>query len=290
MPGALFSVWGKDERDVWVVGSDAKDGHGPLVLHYDGTRWIRKAVVSTGDLWWVHGFENGLVFMGGTDGTVLRFDAGRFTRVATPNHDVTVFGIWGARRECLGGGRRRPYGTGAFMWRLAGDRFEDVGPSPSHRETLSPIKVWGPEKRRLDRRSPGTSMHSTVRASARRPGRPRPLFTVHARSAGDLYAAVGGADLGVLIERGANAPWKSAAVPSGTRTLFGVWLTAQGGYAVGDDGTVLSRSSGAWVDERTGLAKGKGLHSVWMDATSGVWAAGGDILAPPTGQACSFTR
>src|SRR5262245_43354297 len=35
LPGALISVWGTSENDVWTVGGDPGDG--PTVLHYDGT-------------------------------------------------------------------------------------------------------------------------------------------------------------------------------------------------------------------------------------------------------------
>src|SRR5687767_13230625 len=39
--GALLSVWGTSERDVYVVGADSRDGYGPTALHYDGTGWTR---------------------------------------------------------------------------------------------------------------------------------------------------------------------------------------------------------------------------------------------------------
>jgi hypothetical protein len=285
LPGALFSVWGRNEHDVWVVGSDANDGHGPLVLHYDGSRWLRMAASPAGDLWWVHGFDGGPVFMGGSNGTIVRFDSGRFTRIAAPRTAGTVFGIWGASASDVWAvGGDVIYGTGAFVWRLVGDRFEDVGQLPiPGTDVIAYFKVWGTGRDDVwFVGTPGLSMHyDGVHLERVDPGVPDPLFTVHARPARDLYAAVGGADLGVLVERNEGTAWSSAAVPSGTRTLFGVWLTAEGGYAVGDKGTVLSRAGGAWANERTGIVLDKGLHSVWVDPALGVWAAGGDILTPP---------
>ena len=51
LPGALLSVWGTSESDVWTVGGDARDGTGPLVLHYDGTAWSRvETGLTAGDL------------------------------------------------------------------------------------------------------------------------------------------------------------------------------------------------------------------------------------------------
>lgn len=287
LPGGLFSVWGNTENDVWVVGSDGNDGHGPMVLHYDGARWVRRTALPSGDLWWVHGFDRGPVYMGGSKGTIVRFESGRFTRVATPRTSGTVFGIWGSSSSDVWAvGGDIVYGTGAFVWRLSGDRFEDAGPLPiPPNDVIAYFKVWGTGTGDVwFVGTPALSMHfDGSRFERVDPGVGDPLFTVHARGAGDLYAAVGGADFGVLIERSANASWSPAHVPEGTHTLFGVWLTDESGYAVGEDGTVLARSSGGWAVERTGLASGKGLHSVWVDSASGIWAVGGDIGSPPYG-------
>ena len=95
LPNALLSVWGTSASDVWTVGSDTGDGKGPLVLHFDGTSWERKETGSTGDLWWVFGFADGPVYVGGEGGKILRYTNGTFTRLTTPGTAV-VSGIWGA--------------------------------------------------------------------------------------------------------------------------------------------------------------------------------------------------
>ncbi|HEX2881555.1 MAG TPA: hypothetical protein VHO25_18625, partial [Polyangiaceae bacterium] len=52
--GALLSVWGRSSSDVWAVGGDSGDGTGPLVLHYDGSRWQQlQTGQDAGTLWWV---------------------------------------------------------------------------------------------------------------------------------------------------------------------------------------------------------------------------------------------
>jgi hypothetical protein len=122
------------------------------------------------------------------------------------------------------------------------------------------------------------------------PGVPDPLFTVHASPSGSDYAVVGGSDLGVLLERTSAGSWSQAALPQGTPLLTGVWLTDDGGFTTGAQGTVLSRRRGAWTVEATGLSTEKALHSVWVDPAGGVWAAGGDVLVPPFGNGVLIHR
>ena len=72
LPGALLSVSGSSDTDVWAVGSDSNDGKGPLVLQFDGASWKRYLTGITGDLWWAHVCPNGRIFAGGSLGTILR--------------------------------------------------------------------------------------------------------------------------------------------------------------------------------------------------------------------------
>ena len=96
LPGALLSVWGTSTTDVWVAGANSLDGQGPQVYHYDGLSWTRMdPVVSGGDLWWVFGFEEGPVFVGGENGIILRYEDGEVEKMSTPFTGV-VYGIWGA--------------------------------------------------------------------------------------------------------------------------------------------------------------------------------------------------
>jgi hypothetical protein len=41
LPAAVLSVSGTSSSDVYAVGADARDGHGPYVIHYDGSTWKR---------------------------------------------------------------------------------------------------------------------------------------------------------------------------------------------------------------------------------------------------------
>ena len=66
LPSALMSVDGTSSRDVYFAGADK--GSGPLVVHFDGERWSQLSTGVRGDLWWVHAFDDGSAFFGGTGG------------------------------------------------------------------------------------------------------------------------------------------------------------------------------------------------------------------------------
>lgn len=293
LPGALISVWGTSSTDVWAVGSDTHDGRGPLVLHFDGTRWVRRVASASGDLWWVHGFANGPVFAGGSNGAVFRYDkdsngtGGHFTAVPAPKTKGTVFGIWGtSAKDVWAVGGDTTFGTGSFVWHSDGTAFVEWTDLPVDAKTFSAFfKVWGTSA--TDAwvvGSGGVTLHydgkgfSHVAAPVA-----DPLFTVHVAPGGRRTAVVGGFDLGVLLERNGASDWQAASLPDGTRQLFGVALTSSSGWAVGADTAVLSGASGAWKREKTGLVADKALHAVWVDPENGVWAVGGDVLTPPLG-------
>jgi hypothetical protein len=294
LPAALTTVWGTNQNDVWVAGSDTQDGLGPMVLHFEAGAWTRKRTASQGDLWWVHGFPGGPILFAGSEGTVLRFTGGRFQRIAAPRTYGTVYGVWGADpTDVWAVGGDPVYGTGAFVWRYTNGRFESVGPLPvPATEVVAYFKVWGTSRDDVwIVGTPGILLHYDGTTLARMdPGVPDPLFTVHASPSGSDYAVVGGSDLGVLLERTSAGSWSQAALPQGTPLLTGVWLTDDGGFTTGAQGTVLSRRRGAWTVEATGLSTEKALHSVWVDPAGGVWAAGGDVLVPPFGNGVLIHR
>jgi hypothetical protein len=292
LPGALASVWGTSEKDVWLAGSDAHDGLGPLVLHLSSGKWLRMRTGATGDLWWVHGFDDGSVFFVGSEGQIHRYAHGRFRRVESPRTRGTVYGVWGSGpNDVWAVGGDPIYGTGAFVWRYAGDHFESAGTLPvAPDDVIAYFKVWGTSANDVwIVGTPGIVLHyDGSRLERVDPGVFEPLFTVHA--AGSAYAVVGGADLGVLLEKSAGAVWSRAPLPDGTGLLTGVWLTGASGYAVGAQGTVLTRTRAGWIDAKTGISTTKALHSVWIDPTGDVWTVGGDVLFPPYGSGMLIHR
>ncbi len=143
---ALLSVSGRSERDVFAVGADR--GAGPLVLHYDGETWQRMSTGSRGDLWWVHAFADGPVFMAGAYATILKHEGDTFTRMKTPGIGVnTIYGLWGPAPDDL-------YAVGSitgrngFIWHYDGKEWKDLPlpadlPLTDKHDIPGFFKVWG---------------------------------------------------------------------------------------------------------------------------------------------------
>lgn len=288
LPGALMSVWGTSPTDVWAVGADA--GSGPTVLHFDGADWSEVETGTEGDLWWVFGFANGPVYMGGSGGTILRYAGGELTRMTTPGTGV-VFGIWGASENDLwavggeAGGSR-----GAFAWRLepASDTWQlapGFPPGLAETDALWKVSGAGPDDVWMVGTG-GKAVHFDGQALTESfIGLAESLFTVHASAR--RFAAAGGFGTGLLLEREAGSsasdPWTDVS-PADAPALIGVCLGESGGYAVGEFGYVARRTADGWSGEETGFELELGvrsLHSVWIDPEGGVWAAGGQIRVPP---------
>lgn len=282
LPGALLSVWGTSSQDVWVVGADSLDGQGPTVLHFDGSEWTRLVTpVSQGNLWWVFGFADGPVYLGGEGGLILRYQDGSFTRMETPAAS-TVFGIWGATPDDVWAVGGDSDATGGFAWRLQGDTW---APEPSLPADVSAgAAVWKVYGTAADDAwfvgSNGVALHWD--GTSLRPGDTgvgSSLFTVHA--AGDRYVAVGGAASGIIVEYEGDA-WTNVTPDPPPQGLSGVALGPDGGgIAVGAYGSVYARQDGSWTQEDLGFNVAPNLHGSWIDEGGGVWAAGGQTYSPP---------
>ena len=273
---ALISVWGTSASDVYAVGSDA--GQGPIVLHFDGAEWERLTTGAAGDLWWVHGFEGGPVFLGGAGGQILRYENGSFAAETTPG-TLTVFGIWGSSPSdvwAVGGGGV----DGAFAWRYDGAGWTDVPLPAGVREDVSLFKVWG---RAADDvwlvGTEGAALHWDGTAFEKADAKTtRTLFTVHADA--ERFTAVGGFGAGVIVENDGSG-WIDVTPADGFRQMIGVSTTSAGAFAAGDFGSVLERRDGAWAEVEHGLEVFDSFHAVWVDPEGGVWAVGGQVQSLP---------
>jgi len=280
LPGALISVSGTSEHDVWTVGGDPGDGSGAFVLHFDGTEWRRLSTGQNVDLWWVHAFPNGPVFLGGTAGTILRYEAGNFTEMATPS-DATVFGIWGTTPDDLWAVGGKPTEPGsAFVWRWDGASWAAPSGLPAI-PINSWFKVWG--RANDDVRIVGMDgamlefdgQSFSVPAAITN----RRLLTVYAEPAG-RWTAVGGSASAVVLEDDGGG-WKDVSPDPSTPAMVGVRSFGERAWAAGSGGHVLTRVDGAWRPEPLGFDIVNDFHSVWIDPTGDVWIVGGDILAVP---------
>jgi hypothetical protein len=280
LPGALLSVWGTSGKDVWSVGGDARDGSGPLMIHFDGTSWKRMPTgLTAGDLWWVFGFAGGPVFAGGGGGTIVRCQSGACTKMTTPGTD-TVFGLWGSSPTdmwAVGGNAD----TRGFAWRLKGDAWVAEPSLPA--DVVMTASIWKVFGRSANDAwlvgAKGISFHWNGTTLEKGPtGVGSSLFTVHASKS--RYAAVGGDVSGVVVENDGSG-WKFALNPA-TYGLTGVALTdGDIGYAVGQYASVYARDSKGWREEDTKLSIRNDLHGVWIDPDGAVWAVGGKTASFP---------
>ena len=277
LPAALTSIWGTSAQDIWAVGGDPDDS-GSTVMRFDGSEWANLTTETSGDLWWVFGFKGGPVFMSGESGLILQYKDGSFEHMQTPG-TATVYGIWGTSPNdmwAVGGN----VSSGAFAWRYDGNTWiEAEGFPPVLARSASLFKVWG-------RASDDVWMVGTQgiilhydgnRITQVASGTERNLFTVNGD--GTRIAAVGGFGTGVIVENEGNR-WQDV-TPAGTPHVIGVWLNGDASYAVGIEGVVLRRISGGWTRVDTGLNIREAFHSVWVDPSGGIWAVGGQVLAPP---------
>jgi hypothetical protein len=260
------------------------------VLHFDGAAWARLETGASGDLWWVFGFENGPVFLGGEGGLLLRYEGGAFTRMTTPGTAI-VTGIWGASVDDVWAvGAESGGARGAFAWRLQNGTWQNASGFPAGLvDTDALWKVWGRAANDVWLvGSAGKTLHwdgaSFTSLSA---GTGESLFTVHANAS--RVVAVGGFGTGKLVEN-TGSGWVNAS-PAEAPSLIGVALTESGaGFAVGQYAAVYSRSDAGWAEERTGFNLNESLHSVWVDPAGGVWAVGGDVLTFPLKNGCLLHR
>ncbi|PRQ07882.1 hypothetical protein [Enhygromyxa salina] len=282
LPGALLSVWGTSSTDVWAVGGDSLDGLGPTILHFDGEAWTRmESGLSQGNLWWVFGFEDGPVFMGGEGGVILRYEGGEFTSMTTPGTG-TVFGIWGASPDEVWAVGGTSAAAGGFAWRLSGDTWTPEPSLPADVSSNGAIwKLFGTSK---DDAwlvgSNGVALHWDGAAlELGESGVGSSLFTVHASEG--RYVAVGGAATGIISEY-EDGQWTVVPADPPAPGLSGVALGEDDfGVAVGSFGAVYTRSSTGWTQEDLGFNLAMTLHAAWIDDQGCVWAVGGQVYSPP---------
>lgn len=282
LSAGLISVWGASAEDVWTVGGVPPGESEALVMRFDGATWNRVSTGARADLWWVHGVPGGTVFLAGADGTILRFKDGAITRMETPGRGL-VYGVWGTSEDdvwAVGG-----FGSsGAFAWRYDGSVWTALELPDGLTDRVSLFKVWGRSADDVWLVGGGaTLLHwngQWLEAADFHPAGPSaadPLFTVHAR--GGLAAAVGGFSSGLILENPGSG-WVNV-TPAGTPPLIGVWLTGEGGFAVGHNGVVFRREKGSWREEPLDAPVQETLHAVWADPAGNAWAVGGHILTQP---------
>ena len=275
LDGALLSVWGSAEDDVWTVGGDAGDG--PMVMHWDGSAWQTLDAGSAGDLWWVFGFSGGPVYMGGAGGRVLTYQDGGFDVMETPAATPVVFGIWGCSADDVWAvGGNFGGGAGGFAWHLEGGEWVshplpdgEVRPVwKAFGKSCDDVRFIGEGGLSFSWDGSGFTPEAT--------GVGESLFTNTLD--GDRYIAVGGISGIVLEDEGGG--WEDVS-PGGAPGFNGVCARDGEAYAVGQFGAVYRRDADdGWVEDATPPTQ-ETLHACWVDPSGGLWAVGGQVLAAP---------
>lgn len=282
---ALMSVHGSSPDDVWIVGADR--GEGPLVLHWDGNGWERKATGHSGDLWWVQAHADGSVYMSGSGGLVLRYQDDVFERLSTPGlPESVVFGVWASSPSDLYAVGTTTDAQSGFLWHFDGQSFREL-PLPEGLAldaSSSPpglFKVWGRASddvwivgaRGTILRGDAVRGFAIVAAGE---ADDDTFFTVHGNERD--VAIVGGLTNGILLEdHGAGLV---TSTPPGAGMLQGVWLANDHTlYAAGIAARVFERGPDdtAWRDISSDYPV-QSLHSVWADPDGGLWTVGGNVL------------
>ncbi len=280
---AVLAVGGSSSTDVWAVGADK--GHGPLVLHWDGSTWTRLTTGSHGDLWWVHGFSDGQVLFGGAQGTLLRWTGQAFERVRTPGlARHTIFGVWGrAPNDVYAVGSIA--GRSGFIWHDDGTGFRDLTlpasiPAAPDGEAPGFFKVWGNASAVYVVGSHGVLLAGDAERgfAPLDTGKDVPLYTVFG-DAEEAYA-VGGDLRGVVMRIHENGALQDVS-PSSAPVIQGVTVSASGeALACGGTGQLFTRTNGPFTRVDTKLElRVQTFHAVWFDPEGNAWAVGGNAIS-----------
>lgn len=291
-PGAILSVSGAQEGRVWAVGALA---HGrPTLLEWSGDTWRDHELDFDADLWWVHAFAQGPLFVGGDQGAIFRVEGSEFTRMNTPSlARHTVFGIWGASPDDL----YAVGGIGArdgFVWHYDGSAWSELTlpadlPRLESGATPALFKAWG--------NSAGTTWFVGARGLVlKRQGEgplelvstptEETLLTVHGH--GDRAWAVGGSARGVILELGDEVVDVS---PEGAQLFQGVHMTESSGWAVGGLGQIYRWDGTQWEPVVPDIDLFvESLHAVTVDVEGKLWAVGGNAISPALDRGAIVTR
>lgn len=286
LDGALLSVWGTSENDVWAVGGPLGNaGFESLVMRFDGKIWRRPRPGGTDSYWWVHGTGANDVWLVGEKGRITHWDGTKFEERSSGT-TATLFGVWAAAPNdawAVGGVPDQPTAPNDVVLHWDGASWKPEVLPEANKVAL--FKVWGSSKGDIYvvgeaglvwHRKGGTW---TREAKGIAQGR---LTTVTGCSATEIIA-VGGREL--LTSNGAT--WKRSDALL-INDVNGVSCAAPGAAAhdwgraviVGGGSLKLRLVGDKWVDD-FGSSPFSDLHGAWVDPTGAFWGVGGSFNATP---------
>jgi len=292
LDGAFFSTWNDSPDNVWVVGGAFGKAK---VLQFNGKSWTRHDTQLGHQLWWVHGFTGGPVFVSGAAGTIGRYKDGAWESLDSGVPTTVFYGIWGATPDdvwSVGGTWNAAAGVdsetdvvvhydGTAWSRVTIDAVE----AKSEDDAKDLFKVWGASKDAVFIvGADGMALHYDGSSWKREDtGTKETLFTVSGRTATDVYA-IGGLGVTLLLHWDGKA-WSSIEVPEfAPPQTPGLWTApGQDVFIAGLSGyTARQGADGKW--QECEIIHSDGYHGIRGDGV-GVWVAGGDIsvLKPSRG-------
>jgi hypothetical protein len=283
LDGALLSVWGSSEGDVWAVGGPLGNaGFEALVLRFDGTTWHRLTPGGAASFWWVHGTSASDVWLVGEKGRITHWDGAAFREIASGT-DATLFGVWAASPDdawAVGGSPDQPSATNDVVLHWDGSAWTPE--ALPERKKAALFKVWGSSKDDIYVVGEGGVIWHRTDAWRREgegiaTGR---LTTVAGCSASEVYA-VGGRDL--LVSR--DGVWSRAEIDplALVNDLNGVSCSPRSSpgegrvVVVGGGSLKLRLVDGKWQID-FGSPPLSDLHGAWADPSGAFWAAGGQFI------------
>lgn len=290
LDGALLSVWGTSEKDVWAVGGPlGNSGFESLVVRFNGQTWQRAKPGKTDSFWWVHGTSSSDVWLAGEKGRITHWDGSAFTEV-TSGTTATLFGLYAFGPKdvwAVGGTPDSPSAENAVVLHYDGATWkkEDIGET----RKIAFFKVWGttaaggdPGKNDVYVVGEAGAIWHRVQGAWKSEGvglATGRLTTVAGCSATEIYA-VGGRD--VLESDGTT--WKRADIDplKLVNDVNGVSCGPNGVVVVGSGSLKLRLvKDGATKRWETDFGSEPlvDLHGAWADPTGAYWGVGGQFAA-----------
>lgn len=274
--GALLSVWGPTDDEVWAVGGQPEDG---VIWRFDGTAW-QDAQAPAGPLFnWVHGAGDVRWFVGNGGRIVRKTGAGDFEDMPSPTQEPLwgVFAVsadeaWAVGGEAIDDGT--PDEPVIVRWK---DGNWAQFPLPEiDRDFRALFKVWGTGPDDVYAvGAKGVILHWNGSAWAQQgSGTGEDLISLF--GVGDDIAIVGGRGNGILARKTVDG-WDAQTL-AGNPGFNGIWMAPDGtSWIAGNRGSLLSVPAGSFEPIRHRSGTQEVLHGMWGTPAGRRIAVGGSL-------------
>lgn len=279
LQGALLSVRGTADDDVWACGSDGGDG--PGLVHWNGSAWERfdTSAWAGVDLWWLYPGDQ-VVTVVGSGGTILELDraTGDLRDAGGPGGAGTFFGVWGDSGDDLWAvGGTVTETVPPLLWRNQGDGWADArGELGAAGDTF--FKIHGNADGAVIVGTGGLALRKVggdwVETST---GVTERLLTVDVGP--EETVAVGGTSNGLVLHLDGEI-WTNES-PEFQLPINGVCSGGGVIKAVGGRDALHTWTDGAWTTPDPGelpTSLGLDYHACWLGPDGTFWSVGGDLV------------